>query len=319
MTSLKKLERDRTAADLASVESLLAGLTEEDVMARLSLEGRRDELQQHLAEMVVGFDDGLASAALFFGGRPVAGQRGVESEFAGNAVAKFQDLVAKLLVQEFGDLGQRGPVPNKAASTMHITSIVRGSFGFLMEELQPQGQLVDTALSKAVDEASRSMAAFGSDDESEFQTAAGEVDSRVLATAGEFFGLLGENHATLRLVTSDHDDAFSANAVQLAVQRAATTVVREDFDAVPGQLNGALPEGHMFEFTNVLGAVIRGRVDRAIPTDQLMQWNLTLLNTDVTARFKIRRVFKDGEFVRESHTLLGLDGDPGVAQIEQQT
>lgn len=316
MTSLKKLEHDRTVAELASVEALLASLTDEDVMTRLSLEDRRDELQRAVAE-IIGFEDGTASVALFFGGRPVAGQRGVESEFAGNALTTFQDLVAKLLIQEIGELGQRGPVPNKAASTMHITNIVRGSFGFLMEEIQPQGQLIDTALSKAVDEASRLMLAFGSEDEAAFQEAAGDVDSRVLATAGEFFSLLYNNQATVRLVAGEHDDAFNAGAIQLAAQRAETTAVGEDFEDIPGQLNGALPDGHMFEFTNEAGAVLRGRVDRAIPADQLMQWNLTLLNTDTTGRFKIRRVFKDGQLVRESYTLLGLER-PGL-QIENQT
>jgi hypothetical protein len=309
MTSLKKLERDRTVAELASIESLLAGLTAEDVMTRLSLEDRRDELQRIIAEMPE-FGDGTASAALFFGGRPVAGQRGVESEFAGSAVAKFQDLVAKLLVQEIGELGQRGPVPNKAASTMHITSIVRGSFGFLMEELQSQGELVDTALSRAVADASKLMAAFGSEDEGTFEAAAGEVDSRVLTTAGELFGLLNENGATLRLVAGQHDDAFNRQAIELAVARAATTAIGEDFESLDGQLIGTLPDGHMFEFRKPDGAVIRGRVDRAISTDQLLQWNLTLLNSDAKGRFKIRRVYKDGELVREGFTLLELAVPP---------
>lgn len=317
MTSLKKLERDRSVAELASIESLLASLTDEDVMTRLSLEDRRTELQRLIADMVA-FDDRTASVALFFGGRPVAGQRGVESEFAGAAVAKFQDLVAKLLVQEIGDLGQRGPVPNKSASTMHITSIVRGSFGFLMEELQSQGELVDTALSRAVIDASRLMAAFSNVDEGEFESAAGEVDSRVLATAGEFFGLLKDNQATLRLVAGAHDDAFSRRAIELAVERAATTEVDEDFDELEGQLIGTLPDGHMFEFRELAGNIIRGRVDRAISANRLLQWNLTILNTDATGRFKVRRVYKDGELVRESHTLLGLDV-PGIQQIEKQT
>lgn len=317
MTGLKKLERDRTVAELASIESLLAGLTDEDVMTRLSLEDRRDELQRAVAELAA-FDDGTASVALFFGGRPVAGQRGVESEFAGTAVAKFQDLVAKLLVQEIGDLGQRGPVPNKAASTMHITSIVRGSFGFLMEELQSQGELVDTALSRAVIDASILMAAFGNEDEGAFESAVGDVDSRVLTTAGEFFSLLKDNQATLRLVAGAHDDAFNRHAIELAVERAATTEVGEEFDEIDGQLIGTLPDGHMFEFRNLIGDILRGRVDRAISADELLRWNLTLLNTDANGRFKIRRVYKDGDLVRESYTLLGLD-IAGAVHIEQQT
>jgi hypothetical protein len=64
MTSLRKLEHDRTRADLASVESLLDQLSDEDVMMRLGLESRRDEL----IAAIQGFDDQeepTASAALF--------------------------------------------------------------------------------------------------------------------------------------------------------------------------------------------------------------------------------------------------------------
>lgn len=48
---LRKLERDRTKADLASVEALLDQLTDEDVLMRFGLESRRDELQAAVEEL----------------------------------------------------------------------------------------------------------------------------------------------------------------------------------------------------------------------------------------------------------------------------
>lgn len=306
MSSLKKLERDRTVAELASINTLLQGMTPDDIMTRMGLEDRRDELRETIADLA-DFDEGTASAALFFGGRPVVGSRGIESEFGGHAVAKFQDLVAKLLVHEVGELGQRGPVPNKAASTMHITNILRGSFGFLMEEVQTQGQLVDTALKAAVDDASRLMVAFGETDEEKFQQAIEEVDQRVLATAGEFFDLLQEGGATFRLVAGDRDESFGAVAVERAAARATSTTISEKEEPLPGQLTGALPVGHVFEFRKVTGEIIRGKVDRSITSDQLMQLNLTMLNQDAVALVRVRRVRKDGAIVRESFTLLALN------------
>jgi hypothetical protein len=128
-------------------------------------------------------------AALFFGGRPVAGARGIESEFGGNAISKFQDLVAKLLAEEGGSrLGQRGVVPNKAAATLHVTNVVRGSFGFLFEQIEPQHELIDTALKTAVEKASQVLNVLAKPDEEEFRKGVETVDQRVLATVGEFFG-----------------------------------------------------------------------------------------------------------------------------------
>src|SRR6516165_2720006 len=129
MSSLRKLERDFAHADIAAVSSLLGQLSEEDVMVRFGLEARLQELRKTLADLEAVKDEPTASAALFFGGQPVIGSKGIESEFAGAAVTKFQDLVAKVLAQQAGGLGLRGIVPNKGASTLHITNIVRGSFG----------------------------------------------------------------------------------------------------------------------------------------------------------------------------------------------
>jgi hypothetical protein len=79
-----------------------------------------DERKQTIETLDAAPDEPVASAALFFGGDPAIGARGIESEFAGSAVTKFQDIVAKVLAHETGGLGQRGIVPNKARQ--HSTS-----------------------------------------------------------------------------------------------------------------------------------------------------------------------------------------------------
>jgi hypothetical protein len=57
VTGLRKLERDFVSADLAAVTGLLAQLGDEDVMARMGLESRRDELQQTIAHLGSGLID----------------------------------------------------------------------------------------------------------------------------------------------------------------------------------------------------------------------------------------------------------------------
>jgi hypothetical protein len=308
MTSLRKLERDFAHADLAAVNGLLAQLTDEDVMARFGLEARLEELQQTIAHLDAAAVEPTASAALFFGGRPVLGARGIESEFAGSAVTKFQDIVAKMLAHETGGLAQRGVVPNKAAATLHITNIVRGSFGFLLEEMQPQHALMDTALKVAVDDATRLLDAFGEPDEEQFQSAVEAIDQRVLGTARAFFDLMRQSGATLRLVAGETDRSFGAEAVTRAADRAMSTTVEEAEEHVRGQLAGVLPDAHQFEF-RVGGerGTIRGKVDRSLRADQLAQFNRDWVNVDAVARLQIKRVRREGAVVREGFTLLTLD------------
>lgn len=308
MSSLRKLERDFAHADIAAVNGLLAQLSDEDVMTRFGLEARRDELQRSVAALDAAADEPTASAALFFGGQPVIGARGIESEFGGAAVTKFQDLISKVLAHENGGLGQRGVVPHKGASTLHITNIVRGSFGFLFEEVESQQQMVETPLKVAVEEAVRLLDAFGEPDEELFRTAVETIDERVLGTAREFFNLMRQGGATLRVVAGDRDNSFGAEAVARAAERATSTVLQDAEEVIDGQLAGVLPDAHQFEFRTAGDrGIIRGKVDRALTADQLARFNRDLVNVTGAARLHIKRILRNDVVVRETFTLLSLD------------
>jgi hypothetical protein len=305
MTSLRKLEQDHTQADLASVDALIDQLSDEDVMMRAGLESRRAELRA----AIEAFDQKVqhtASAALFFGGRPVAGNRGIESEFGGSVVTKFQDLVAKLMPRDRG-LGQRGVVPNKDAATLHITNVVRGSFGFLLEEIEPQTQLVETALKHAMDKATQLLKAFAEPSEDRFRETVESVDDRVVATAREFFTLMRQSGATLRLVAGQSDNTFSSEAVARAEERADTTAVEEASEILGGQLGGFLPDAHQFEFRATGSGTIRGKVDRMLSASELADANRRMVNIPAKAHFQVRRVRQKGQIVRESFTLFRLE------------
>jgi hypothetical protein len=307
MTSHRKLERDLIYADMAAVTALLNQLDTEDVMSRFSLEARRDELRDMIGSFAGEPEDTAASAILFFGGRPVNGTHGIESEFAGAAVSKFQDLIAKVMAQEVGALGQRGVVPHKSASTLHITNVARGSFGFVLEEVQTQTQLVDTPLKSAVDEAVQLLDAFGEPDETHFQAAIETIDQRVLATAREFFDLMRQGGATLRLVAGMSDHSFGAEAVNRAAERATSTTVEDAEENVQGQLAGVLPEAHQFEFrVSDDRGVVRGKVDRALASHTLAKFNRDMVNVDAQAQLQVKRVLRNGVVARESYTLVGL-------------
>jgi hypothetical protein len=306
MNTSKKLERDFVRADLAAVTNLLSRLGEEDVMTRMGLESRQEELRSTIAQLENLPEEEAASAALFFGGAPVVGTRGIESAFATEAIGKFQELVSKVLADEAGGLATRGVVPHRQVSTLHITQIVRGSFGFLLEEVQPAEGAVPASLKTAVDETTRILDAFGASDEEQFQSAAEGLDNRILATTREFFGLMNQRGATFRLVAGDNDRTFSAQRVTLAAERASTTNLEESEESAYGRLIGTLPDSHIFEFVLRSGQVVKGKVQKTLTRDQLLTFNRTLVDVDANIRWRVKRVRRSEEVVRESYTMVDL-------------
>src|SRR5258708_2558620 len=156
MSTISKSQRDFIAADLAAIEDLMKHLTPSDFVSRKSLEGRRDDLRRSLQSAKVPKEETrtLASATLFFGGTPVVRNRGIESEFGARAVGKFQELVSEVFASRRQDaLGKAGPVSQKDLSRLHITNVVRGSFGFQLDQIDDDVPLFDSGLKESVDQA----------------------------------------------------------------------------------------------------------------------------------------------------------------------
>jgi hypothetical protein len=309
MSASRRIQAKRVAAELSSVDSVLSTIDANDYFGRLSLEGRKTQLQEQLSDSIASAEETSASAALFFGGAPVFGNIGVESGFGGMAISKFQDLVAKLLIDDREGLGQRGPLPAHEDAKLHITGVMRGSFGFLLEEIDQEASLWDTPLKAAVTKATRLLEAFADQNEEAFEQILEVTDQRSLATANDFFSLLASNHATLRLVTGAEEMQVDTAAVERATKRGLTSTVEEHEEEQLGVLSGLLPQTHMFELLGHTGGVISGRVSRTISTETLSGMLAGMLNQPVIASLKVREVLRDGVIARRSYTLISLTED----------
>src|SRR5882762_7439065 len=159
-----KIEREQLAAQLAAVNAMLRSLPPNDHLARIGFEARRNELQQQI-QALGEVDERRAKVALFFGGDPVVGSVGIETTFGTSVMWSFQDMMSKVWnsLNDAQPLKQMGPIRDKEASQLHITSIVHGSFGFLLEELDQTEPLFQTPLSVAADKVTTYIMSFADD------------------------------------------------------------------------------------------------------------------------------------------------------------
>ena len=197
---IKQLRLQGLRADLGAARTMLAGAEKAgDPVGMLQFQKKIDALEQELAELA-GATDKLAKVAVFFGGRPVIGSRGVDAEFASKAMDSFQKLVSRQFARmEAGDLGSRGPVPVQGEARLMITDVARGSVGFVLEEAPEQSQMVETELAVAIEQISDAISRLGGDGD-EWADTIEQFDDRVVACLKEFFSVLDEGGATFRIV-----------------------------------------------------------------------------------------------------------------------
>lgn len=260
-----KLSIDSLSAEINSVSHLFeSAKTSGDIVGELQFDHRLKKLNEQLRGLKeYTLQNNSASVAIFFGGKPVLGSKGVAAEFAGIALEQFQTLVSKTFAKnEIGQLGSRGKVPFKLQSELMITGLARGSFGFVLDEMSEQTELEASELSHIIDKATRILRDTAAQDEVVFENLIEELDARTLLALKDFFSNLDSNEATVRVVEGDLDITIDKAAAHRGKVRTEATSIEEEMTEISGILEGLLPEHRKFEIRNEDGNLIYGSISK---------------------------------------------------------
>lgn len=310
MKAPRKMRIEALHAEVASLDRIISkSESAGDLIGQFQLSRKRDAVLAEIRDLS-SKSDSVGRVALFFGGGPVIGSKGVEADFAGEVMTAFQDLINKTLAkEEYGQPGSRGPVSGRASSQMIITDVARGSFGFVLEEAAAEDSIGETELKVVIDQVSHLVDDIASSNTERFEAAIGSLDSRTLISLRKFFGALDSNRATIRVVEDDEVFDLSRVAVTRARDRVERTEIDErESDSIVGVLF-ILPEHRKFELRMTDGSsTIYGGVDRGV-VKQLFSEGLLgdgVVGRVWRTRMKIRTVRQAGREPKEIYTLKAL-------------
>lgn len=288
----KKLTIDSLSSEITTVKGLLASARQYgDIVGELQLEHRVKKLTSKF-EMLKenSLKDNSASVALFFGGKPVLGSKGIAAEFAGTALEQFQNLIAKTFAtNEVGELGARGKIPFKAQSKLMVTGLARGSFGFVLDEMSEQIEMESSELTHIIDKATHLLRDTAAQDEAVFESLLEDLDSRTLLALRDFFSNLDSNKATLRVVEKDLDIILDNSAIHRGKIRTEAISIEEKTTEIEGVLVGFLPEHKKFEIRDELGNIIYGSATTE-SVDQFEKANEVVIGKQCLVKVTIKTV-----------------------------
>ena len=258
------LDRSGITAEISGIERLLRSLPEEDVLGRMSLNSRRQQLVEQL-EHLGEKRSTLASTALFFGGKPVIGSRGIQAEFASQVLDDYRDSVINMWASTDREIASRGPVPDQDSAKLHVTELLHGSVGFLIEEIDLKAvPLFATPLKKAADAVDELIVSLAKETEEKFERDLDQIHPRVFKAIERLVKGLHQAEATIRLVDESLDETLTGQDVDRAYTRLEDTYVNEDRFTEDGLLIGLLPYGERFEFRRAGGQLVTGKVSPAL-------------------------------------------------------
>lgn len=262
---MKKLEKEALVADREEVARILDTIPEDDVLGRMSFESRMAEIEESLRTLDAARTM-IGQVALLFGGAPTHGSRSIDATFASSVLKTYQELISKrIATEEVGELGARGPIPLHAQTSLAITDVVRGSVGFVLEEVTINDTLAETAVKHAIDDITGIIRGAASEQDDDFERAVESLAPRVLMSLKDFFVTLDEGDATLRIVDDAHDQALDSNAIRRGRRRVEATEIEEHpNEVVIGRILGLFPHARRFEIQLENGEVIHGTVSSGV-------------------------------------------------------
>jgi hypothetical protein len=288
----KKLYIDSLSSEMTTVKELLSSAQKsDDIVGEMQLEHRLSELTKKINVLREdSLTDNSASVALFFGGQPVLGSKGIAVEFAGLALKQFQNLVANVFASnQVGGIGERGKVPFKVNSELMVTGLARGSFGFVLDEMSDQIQLESSQLSQVIDKASSLLRDTAAEDESLFDALLEDLDPRTLMALKDLFSNLDSSKATIRIVEQDLDFTLDGSAIYRAKIRTEATSIEEQTSDIEGKLVGFLPEHRKFELQDKSGQLFYGSATKEA-VDQFLKATETVIGKQCLIRTTIKTV-----------------------------
>lgn len=282
-------------AERNTLARFLAELPEESVIERMSLEARKEKIEQMLASWAPPSRE-PARACLTFRGKPVVGTYGIFADFGAGAVKAFTDAVAAIGASQRTRLGAYGRLPNRGDYQLLITDTALGSFGFELEEVPHYGSSRDVSpVESAIKRTMSILEATAGADETWTETIA-DTDPRALKLLSTFLKKLADQGAVCALEFEDEVFRFSdVGQVRRSEKRLSqknlgeedwgevshlvtfasrdrqleSPLSQENLDEaeeeISGQFQGVLPTRRTFEFLNeATGEVISGEIDFAI-------------------------------------------------------
>lgn len=261
------------------------------VFERIGYERRLKQAEDLLSKMEKSSEP--ARTQLIFKGKPVVGSYGVMSSFAADATAAFVKVVSSVR-SSFEESRSRKP-RGAPKQDMLIVGTVVGSFGFVLEEMVPEGPTDGKAPEASVlagvadeeDEFSQlplqdpvelaqdliqSTIDFNDD---ELAEAASEVSPKALQSVREFLNVLSTNNAYCSIKSPTKEVVFTSSVqVARAKERLKEKDIKEDEETLEGTFTGFLPLKGTFEFTLSDGVVISGRAPKSV--DKVDSINLHL-------------------------------------------
>ncbi len=258
------------------------------------------------AELATLPEDGLeARTVLFFTGKPVSGSAGIDAQFVSSVLQPFLEMVkSQYAADKHGSVGERGPRKDEDEARLMLTGTPRGSFGLELSAPHSDDLFAEERLASVLVQLTRVIEAAGESDEG-FLLNLDNIEERAFHRLPDFFKVLKDEEADLRMQTGDIELTMTQERVARAFERVSSSHTTDKEVEVHGVFRGATLDTWRFDFRTEEGEQISGRLSPDLDEDRVAEM-FSLANKGTTAKLRQITTVLPGGAMRRRFVLLDL-------------
>jgi hypothetical protein len=296
-------QRTFIQSQILEVDQLL-GLAGNHPLMSPALRERKAALQNDLNQLPPASKE--ARTILFFTGAPVTGSVGIDAEFASKVLGPFVEMVkTQYSASKHGGVGLRGPRRGESEAKLLLTGLPRGSFGLELSAPEDGGLFPNEQLSNSLVSLTKVIRTAAESDEG-FAMAFEDAAPRLLGRLKEFFKVISDNRADVRLVTGDIEFRLTTAEVSQAFDRVNGAQTAENNVQKIGTFRGATLDSRRFDFHPDEGDLISGRLSETLQEEDALRM-IQLTQQRCIARFQTSTVTTRSGAARTQYELVALD------------
>lgn len=264
----------------------LHGLVKDHPVMGKSYKYRIEEVQKELDALPVDIKE--AKAELRFFGDAVVGDRGINAQFSSETLKIFQQIIDEQYVFETGATKQkRGRKNNslKSESSLLVTNVTRGSFGFVLEKREDMNMFDADNLSKTIAHIVSLLEKLQAD-ESEFSRELDSFSPGSLKKLSDFFTKIKAKKSGFTLSSGTKQIEFSVESTKDAHARLKAVEAKDEEITLDGIFKGARLESGDFDFEGETGQTIKGKLGRDLSEEDVVKYIQEYINKRCRANFR---------------------------------
>lgn len=230
------------------------------ILEQMSWQSRLEEVEQLIKK--VDQKRLHKTVVITFRGKPVYKSLGISADFSGKAIESLNDMVTSVVASLNGKLNYKGVIPDREQHQLMVTGTAVGSFGFEFElphsdDLFAHRNTAETALADI--QKLFELALNGTDED--ISSIVSDIHPRAVNKVSDFLGLLQRYESTFAM---EYDNRLTridtADQLNSIINRLDNENIKEYTTSFQGEFQGFLPTSRTFEFKDVNGDIIKGKV-----------------------------------------------------------